>query len=212
MQEQCQSPGAGFLALPVQSRATLGCGITGRASAEHGSALHFAPSLSRSEEEGWGGVGFGSGRAEPCSAGALPGELLPSMARHYISPPFRAAKGAWGGVGFGSGRAEPCSAGALPGELLPSMARHYISPPPFRAAKGRAGEGVALAVVESSHARLGRYRESFRRARLGTCAAAAAARYSFPTASNPAIAKLCRCATSGCEGLRITGCKGPGRS
>ena len=53
---------------------------------------------------------------------------------------------------------EPCSAEALPGRPLPSMARHYtpsLSPPaehgsalhplpPFRVAKGRAGEGLAL--------------------------------------------------------------------
>ncbi len=43
----------------------------------------FAPSLSRSEGEGWGGVGFCPCRAEPCSAGALPGKPLPTMARHY---------------------------------------------------------------------------------------------------------------------------------
>ena len=50
----------------------LGKGFTGRAPAEHGSALRSLP-LAAGQGEGWGGVALGFGLECP----------LPSMARHY---------------------------------------------------------------------------------------------------------------------------------
>ena len=55
----------------AKGRAGEGLAFAGNAPAEHGSALRCAPSLSRSEGEGWGGV---------CFSLVKP---LPSMARHY---------------------------------------------------------------------------------------------------------------------------------
>ena len=82
-----------FCSLPLaQPRGGLvrGWSFAGKAPAEHGSALPSAPSLWRSQGEGWGGVGL------------LLGRPLPSMARHYrLLPPFGAAKGRVGeGLAF----------------------------------------------------------------------------------------------------------------
>ena len=114
--------------------------FTGKASAEHGSALHLAASL-WSQAKGRAGEGV--------AVGALPGRPLPSMARHYAwLPPFgRRARGglgrgwllrlyreslcrAWLGTTgpspvYGRGVGVRAAFGALPVGPLPSMARHY---------------------------------------------------------------------------------------
>ena len=88
----------------------LGWSLTGKASAEHGSALQFRPLPFAQRRGGLGRGSFCPCRAEPCSAGALPGKPLPSMARHYIviarlssrfAPSLaRSAGEGWGGVLF----------------------------------------------------------------------------------------------------------------
>jgi len=75
----------------------VGCwGFTGKASAEHGSALQAAPLPFTGE--GLGGFG------------ALPGGPLPSMARHYGPPLSRLRERGWGEGGFWALPVSPCRA------------------------------------------------------------------------------------------------------
>ena len=67
--------------------------------------------------------------AEPCSAEASQASPLPSMARHYTPSLSRSEGEGWGG-------------GLLAGNA-PCRAWLGTTPPPFRAAKGRAGEGCS---------------------------------------------------------------------
>ena len=113
----------------------LGWSITGKASAEHGSALRSAPSLCRRQ----------GGRA---------GEGL--ALRLHVWPASRLMPLPQGPLRGGGSHVEPSHArlGRSSVKLLPSMARHYALLPPFAAGKGRAGEGLALRLHAQPASRL----------------------------------------------------------
>gem|GEM_PF-4838961 len=87
-------------------------------------------------------AGTQAGRAEPCSAGALPGRHLPSMARHY-APPLRHRRR--GGLGRGLCAVDPSASWLAPFPLVePSHARlRLYREDPCRAWLGTTGEAFA---------------------------------------------------------------------
>ncbi len=163
----------------------LGWGLTGKASAEHGSALleakptpsqpppwlrqrggakarprrrtqrsRLAPSLSRSEGEGWGGVAFdpvepSHARLGPCRESVCRAWLGTTQNQPPPNLPLATPKGrgkAW----------------------LRYRTRRSCVAPSLSRSEGEGWGGVAFDRVEPSHARLGPYRESVCRAWLGT--------------------------------------------
>ena len=112
-----------------------------------GRSKALAPSLSRSEGEGWGGVLFATTSKPQAKANPLPASPLatPKGRSKALAPSLSRSEGeGWGGVLFATTSKPQAKANPLPASPLATpKGRSKALAPPFRVAKGRVGEGCS---------------------------------------------------------------------